>query len=250
VADLPPRAQTRRAARTIRHRDISPSMTAPRSSARGAERGGAPCRPDVLHGEQFPGRPSQERSRRARELLLAAALSRFAEQGYEATTVDEITKQAGVAVGAFYCHFRSKRQAMLVLMDRLLEELDRTAAPAPDDGPTSLMERLRSHLRIDWSYVYRAWREAALRDTALAVLHGEIEAWTANRIAAALRAASAVPATWRPADVDMFAWVLSVLFWRAMEAPGAERESVADTIITFMSHMLGEDRCLSPPFHG
>ena len=103
------------------------------------------------------------------------------------------------------------------------------------------MERLRSHLRIDWSNVYRAWREAALRDAALAVLHGEIEEWTANRIAAALRAASAVPATWRPVDVNVFAWVLSVLFWRAMEAPGAERESVADAVAGFMTRMLHEE---------
>lgn len=197
-------------------------------------------RPDVLAGERFLAPPSQERSRRAHESLLAAALSRFAEHGYDATTVDEITKLAGIAVGGFYMHFRSKRQALLILMDRLLQELDRRPVMARDDDAATLTERLRTGLQVDWSYAgaYRAWREAALRDAALAALHAQIEAWTASRIAAALR--SAEPRTRRGIDIPAFSWILSVLFWRAMEAPVGERETVAETIVTFIEHALFE----------
>jgi AcrR family transcriptional regulator len=200
----------------------------------------------VLAGELFPAPPSQERSRRARESLLVAALARFAENGYEATTVDEITKHAGVAVGGFYLHFRSKRQVLLVLMDRLLQELDTRPVMARQDDVTTLTERLRAGLQIDWSYagVYRAWREAALGDASLAALHTEIEAWTATRIAAAVRAATAAPGTRRHIDVAAFSWILSVVFWRSIEAPVTDRERVADTIVAFTRHILFEDGAL------
>jgi AcrR family transcriptional regulator len=227
VSNRPLRAYKRIAGRTIR-REAAQRVTVPTLSDDGTATAGDLHRPDVLRGETFPGRPSQERSRRAREQLLAAALSRFSEHGYDATTVDEITKEAGVAVGAFYLHFRSKRQAVLVLMDRFLEELD--GRTADSEWPGNLTERLRSHMKIDWSYVYRAWREAALRDPDLATLHAEIEAWTARRIASALRTVAAKYAGCQRGDLDAFAWGLSVLFWRAMEAPVAEREACADSI--------------------
>ncbi|MEA2722030.1 MAG: hypothetical protein QOJ39_3894 [Candidatus Eremiobacteraeota bacterium] len=253
MSDIPPRVHQRSSTRVIFHRDAQSGMTGSTSVAHGAaESSGASGRPNVLGGEQFPAPPSQERSRRARELLLAAALSRFAEHGYEATTVDEITKQAGVAVGAFYLHFRSKRQALLVLMDRLLQELDQRSAMARQEARTSFIERLRAALQIDWSYAgaYRAWREAALRDDDLAALHAEIEAWTSTRIAAALRTVTTTPGARPNIDVTAFAWILSVLFWRAIEAPVAERQSVAGTIVAFIEYTLYEDGALqrAPPF--
>jgi AcrR family transcriptional regulator len=56
---------------------------------------------------------------------MSAGLALFGEKGYEAASVDEIAARAGVAVGGFYQHFRSKRQLLLVLMDELLERLSR-----------------------------------------------------------------------------------------------------------------------------
>jgi AcrR family transcriptional regulator len=204
-------------------------------------------RPDLLAGEVFPAPPSQERSRRARESLLSAALSLFAEHGYDATTVDEIAKRAGVAVGGFYLHFRSKKQLLLVLMNRLLEEV---AGPvlAAGDRPARFSERLRARLRVERAYAgaYRAWREAALRDGSLAALHARIEAWTTARIAAGLRAETAALRTRPDVDIAAFAWILSVLLWRAIEAPAEEREALADTIVALTEHTLFEDLGAQP----
>src|SRR5437764_12820647 len=87
------------------------------------EKGSEPAaRPDLLAGQHFPAPPQQERSRRKREALLQSALVLFAERGYEQTSIEDIAHQAGVAVGGFYQHFASKRQILLVLMDRLLQE--------------------------------------------------------------------------------------------------------------------------------
>ena len=121
-------------------------------------------RPDVLSGEPVADPALPARSGRAREELLDAALTRFTASGYDATTVEEIARNAGMAVGGFYAHFRSKRQILLVLVDRWLLELDSVPVPRGDD-PASIMECIRWCFNSRWQHagVYRAWREAVLR---------------------------------------------------------------------------------------
>ena len=68
--------------------------------------------------------PSQRRSRRRRDALLRAALELFARDGFEAAAIGAIADRAGVAVGGFYQHFRSKRQLLIVLMNELLQKLE------------------------------------------------------------------------------------------------------------------------------
>ena len=198
-------------------------------------------RPDLLADQQFPSPPQQERSRRARDGLLGASLALFAENGYEATTVDEIARRAGVAVGGFYLHFRSKRQVLQVLMDSLLLELDSELGALGD--ATQLPEQLLS-LRFDSPYagVYRAWREAALRDTSIAALDAAIEAWTSARIAAALHAVAVKPGARATIDLHSFAWMLSVLWWRLLEKAQLDRDVLTKNAATLMQSILFEDR--------
>ncbi len=53
---------------------------------------------------QSPGRDER------RADLLRAAQAVFAQKGYHAATVDDITRAAGVAKGTFYLYFREKRE--------------------------------------------------------------------------------------------------------------------------------------------
>src|ERR1700736_4335839 len=199
-------------------------------------------RPDLLVDQRLPAPPRQARSRRARDGLLAAALSLFAETGYDATTVREVARRAGVAVGGFYLHFRSKRQVLLVLMDSLLLEFESRLDALGDTVP--LPEQLLTSMHADSPHagVYRAWREAALRDTAIAALDAEIEAWTSARIAAALRTVAVKTGVGPPVDVRSFAWMLSVLWWRHL---GLDRESLAQSAAALVLSVLSEDRGLS-----
>ena len=48
----------------------------------------------------------------ARERLQAAALERFAEQGFDGTTVAEIAAAAGVTERTFFRHFADKREVL------------------------------------------------------------------------------------------------------------------------------------------
>ncbi|MBT8492738.1 MAG: TetR/AcrR family transcriptional regulator [Deltaproteobacteria bacterium] len=52
--------------------------------------------------------PTQDRSRRRVEAIVLAAANLFAEQGFEATTVEAIAEQAGTSVGSVYQFFGNK----------------------------------------------------------------------------------------------------------------------------------------------
>jgi AcrR family transcriptional regulator len=199
--------------------------------------------PNVLGGESLR-QPQQLRSRRAREALIIAALARFAERGY-AAKIDDIAKDAGIAVGAFYLHFRSKRQVLLVLVDRLVNELDSATEIASADTD-AIFARLRDRLRATWAYagVYRAWREATLRDAELADLYGQVDAWAIARTASALGVVAAAPGARAPAvSVEALAYMVTTAFWRQLEVSSADREHLpdADAIVAVVEHALLED---------
>jgi AcrR family transcriptional regulator len=204
-------------------------------------------RPNLLAGQQFPPPPQQDRSRRKREALLNAALEMFAEYGYERASVEAIARRAGVAVGAFYQHFTSKRQILLVLMDRLLEEVEGVMPPTPSEVPTDMRALIRSTLRqglsVDWAYrgAYRAWREAALVDDELRASQLAVERWAANRLIMMLSALSLAPHARAVAHVEELGWALSLLFWRLAEEALPEPDALIETLTDMIYHTLFED---------
>jgi AcrR family transcriptional regulator len=66
----------------------------------------------------------QERSIETRDNILAAAVTLFAEKGYDATGVAEICAEAKVSKGAFYHHFPSKQAVFLAILEDWLAALD------------------------------------------------------------------------------------------------------------------------------
>jgi AcrR family transcriptional regulator len=78
--------------------------------------------PDVA--ETGKSRQQVDRDQR-RQQLIDAARDLFADKGYHATTVDDITRAAGVAKGTFYLYFREKRevyyQVIREFMDLVME---------------------------------------------------------------------------------------------------------------------------------
>ncbi|MEK3888807.1 TetR/AcrR family transcriptional regulator [Bacillus sp. FSL K6-3431] len=58
-----------------------------------------------------------------REELLYIALELFATKGYHQTKVSDIVKQAGVAQGTFYWHFKSKEEIALEIVEKGKENL-------------------------------------------------------------------------------------------------------------------------------
>ncbi len=68
--------------------------------------------------------PPYQRGEETRARILRAAEACFARNGYDATGVAEICRQAGVTKGAFYHHFPSKQAVFLELLEQWLAELD------------------------------------------------------------------------------------------------------------------------------
>ncbi|MCC6995501.1 MAG: TetR/AcrR family transcriptional regulator [Deltaproteobacteria bacterium] len=73
--------------------------------------------------------------------LIAAAKDVFAKKGYHATTVDDITKAAGVAKGTFYLYFDEKRAIYYEVVRhflQLVKDVGRSVAQDVADGAAFL----------------------------------------------------------------------------------------------------------------
>lgn len=52
-----------------------------------------------------------------KQLIIEKALELFAEKGFEATSVQQITDECGISKGAFYLSFKSKDELITALID-------------------------------------------------------------------------------------------------------------------------------------
>jgi AcrR family transcriptional regulator len=79
------------------------------------------------------GRPAGETAQgaAARERLYRIAMRLIAERGYEATTLRDIAKKAGVSVGLLYRYFPNKQAVVIALYDELSADYARQAAAMP-----------------------------------------------------------------------------------------------------------------------
>jgi AcrR family transcriptional regulator len=93
-----------------------------------------------------------EKARHTRRRILAAAGELFVEQGYGATSLQEVADRAGVAVQTIYFVFGNKRKLLKELVD---------ATIAGDDEPIATMNR-------PW------FREAIASETADALLRAHV----------------------------------------------------------------------------
>lgn len=69
----------------------------------------------------------------SRQRLSEAALQLFAQQGYAATTVDDVAAAAGVTQRTFFRHFRDKEEVVFAADDGLLEVLLQEVCVARSD---------------------------------------------------------------------------------------------------------------------
>lgn len=80
-----------------------------------------------------------------RERLYEAALSLFREQEYDATTVDQIAKAAGMAKGTFFNYFATKDAILRYLGAREIGRLGRVALSS-NHGRSSAISKLKGLL--------------------------------------------------------------------------------------------------------
>jgi AcrR family transcriptional regulator len=67
----------------------------------------------------------------ARQRLYEIAIGQMARRGYEATTLRDVAKEAGVSVGLLYRYFPNKRAVIIALYDELSADYARQALEMP-----------------------------------------------------------------------------------------------------------------------
>jgi len=91
---------------------------------------------------QTPGKRESSKHER-RERLYQAAVSLFREQGYEETTVDQITRRAGLAKGTFFNYFATKDAVLRYMGERAIGRLGNLSVTG---GTTSAVGNLKQFL--------------------------------------------------------------------------------------------------------
>ena len=94
--------------------------------------------------------PTAERTQseaQRREQILQAARDVFKEKGYEAATVSQIVRRAGVAQGTFYLYFESKKSVVIELARKPMAEMSQKLSRVLN-GTESMEEILRSFVRL------------------------------------------------------------------------------------------------------
>ena len=106
------------------------------------------------HGEfkRGPGgRPTREEAERRHRSLLATAFRLFLEKGWDGVSVEEISRQSGVAKGFIYARYPDKAALFVGAIERLMSDAVGTlhlAEPLPEDVEQGLYEFGRKFLDI------------------------------------------------------------------------------------------------------
>lgn len=194
-----------------------------------------------------PGRSQVERSATTRAALVRAARELFADQGFAATSRDQIAARAGVTRGALYHHFESKTAVAAAVVSELEHELvDRVVAAAAEGNG------VREELHLGC----RAYMDASA-DPTIARILAEAPAVLGDAACRALDAQACMPlledAFARakaegmevPGDPGVAAALLLGLLNEAAgliaAAPfnRARRQAVASTVDLFLSRLFG-----------
>ncbi|MEO1042375.1 MAG: TetR/AcrR family transcriptional regulator [Pseudomonadota bacterium] len=109
---------------------------------------------------------SPERLRARREEILLAALRCFGRQGYEATSMRDLSSEAGVSIGGLYTHFESK-EAVLQGVASLFRERERDALKERTPTAPSSMSALVDELWVQYDTAYTSNRDALKTDILL-----------------------------------------------------------------------------------
>ncbi|MFT4542713.1 MAG: AcrR family transcriptional regulator [Planctomycetota bacterium] len=80
------------------------------------------------------------RPQRGKQRLFDAAMTLFASHGYFATTVEQITEEAGVSKGLVYNYFKSKEELLVALIEQATARMAEVAGAL--SGGDSLEESL------------------------------------------------------------------------------------------------------------
>lgn len=91
---------------------------------------------------------------RTKRKIFETSMKLFAEKGYDATSIEEITSVVGVAKGTLYYHFSSKEEIFNFLVDEGMKLLQNSIAIKTAQKNNSI-EKLKSVVLIQLKILYK-----------------------------------------------------------------------------------------------
>lgn len=91
---------------------------------------------------------------RTKRKIFEASMKLFAEKGYDATSVEEITSVVGVAKGTLYYHFSSKEEIFKFLIEEGIKLLQNSIMIKTSQKDNSI-DKLKSILLIQLKVLYK-----------------------------------------------------------------------------------------------
>jgi len=120
--------------------------------------------------------PLRKRALRTKEHIIDTAKSLFLNQGYAATTIDDIAVAAGVSRASFYTYFSSRREILIIAgheaRHESLDLMEQVRHMKLDDLPKEFegwISRYFAFLSDHGGYLL-TWQQAALQDNEFRVL--------------------------------------------------------------------------------
>src|SRR6266481_3958854 len=113
----------------------------------------------------------QPDNRPVREKILAAAVHLFAEYGYNAATMRDIARMAGIQAASIYYHYASKQALLVEIMDTHMQRLDAKLEHIVGKQGTvqqRLYEAIANHIHLHTRYK----SEFFIIDTEIRALEG------------------------------------------------------------------------------
>ena len=173
----------------------------------------------------------------ARGRLAQAALTLYAERGFEQTTVAEIARQAGLTERTFFRHFADKREVLFYGMEMLRGLLTHAVAEAP--APATAMDAVGAAFQAAAALLQENPERVRLRD-AIVSANAELRereliklAAMASAVAGALRDRGIPePAASLAAETGVAVFKVAFARWISEpgepDLPGIFRESLAE----------------------
>ena len=139
-------------------------------------------------------RPLGPKATRTREAILAAAGRRFSAGGYQATTMADVAREAGVSLGTLYQYFRDRTDLVAALVHRTVTtSLARPgAAWRVEDGEAGLRAMLAAFVSsyAETAALSALWEEVTFIDVQLRDLRRSLTRVFEGSVAKELRRAA------------------------------------------------------------
>jgi AcrR family transcriptional regulator len=189
--------------------------------------------------EQVAARaPQRERGKRRVAALTQAAVSLFAEKGYDAVTMTEVAARAGASIGSLYQFFPSKEALADAILDRHRERSEEALKAIEERAKTlTIPELVDAFLDFKAEFQEEHAAVAALIESRQewSPHAGELKLALRRHIARSLRAR--IPKL-SPESADTAAMVVAQLM-KAVAAQGAEKDpAIRDGVLNELRHLM------------